>query len=202
MIAIQLLGSSYFIMIISGWEYVKKDTMIPHDLESYPLHLKTVSKIQDGDSITVVIDIRNDILLTLYFTPLDVDIYFYFFNLNLCASRNGDGHVNTTIDGDFITNSTENIWSIRKTNISLDLDFNSITLFRYNFSKIEEGCINLRSINVLWVYFTSYLSSGVDELQYKPHNRGNKTLTSENLIPDQKILKMYRPQNKHINYKY
>ena len=167
-----ILGSSWFIMIISGWEFVKKDTMIPHDLESYPLHLKTVSKIKDGDSIKVLIDPNNGISLVFTFEPYG--IYTTFFGV--------DGFA--TLDGDFITNTTENIWTIRKTNISLELDFNNITLLRHNFPKIEKLYIlNLRSINVIWIYFTSYIderfpwiSNTVDGLQYKPHIRGNKTL--------------------------
>ena len=168
-------------MMLSGWEYVKKDTMIPHDLESYPLYLKTVSKIQDRDSITLLIDPINDIFLVFIFTPFYVYTFFYMRNENLCVSKNGD--VKTTLDGDFITNTTENIWTIRKTNISLELDFNNITLLQHNFSKIEKGCISLRSINVIWIYFTSFIdertswiSNTVDGLQYKPHIRGNKTL--------------------------
>ncbi|XP_063694455.1 low-density lipoprotein receptor-related protein 1B-like [Bolinopsis microptera] len=158
-----------------GWEYVKTDTMIPHDLESYPLHLKTVSKIKDGDSISVLIDQKYDIVLTLSFMPLHVRIFM--FNSHLCASMNGDHYLDTTLGGDFITNTTENIWSIRKTNISLDLDVNSITLLQYNFSKIEQECISLRSINVLWIYLTSseksfpWIPTTVVGLQYKPHIR-------------------------------
>ena len=166
-------------MIISGWEFVKKDTMIAHDLESYPLHLKTVSKIKDGDSITVLIDPNNDISFLLIFEPYRVYTYLFMPNENLCASKNGDWIVETTLDGDFITNTTENVWTIRKTNISLELALNNITFLRHNFSKIEKGCISLRSINVLWIYFTyidertTWITNTVDGLQYKPHIRGN-----------------------------
>ena len=38
---------------ISDWKDIDKETMIPYDLESYPLYLKTSSKLGSGDVFAV-----------------------------------------------------------------------------------------------------------------------------------------------------
>ena len=67
--------------------------------------------------------------------------------------------------------STENIWTIKKTNRSIKLDFNGDHAFQLNLSDYGEKCEEISVRNVVWMSLQLRYTN-VTDFQYRPHFRG------------------------------
>ena len=65
-------------------------------------------------------------------------------------------------------NSTGNVWTLRKMNTSLELDFNEALALQLNFTNFGEKCEKVGERNIIWLR----ISATAANLQFKPHIRG------------------------------
>ena len=75
----------------------------------------------------------------------------------------------------FSYNSTENIWTLRKTKSSIELDFNGELAVQLYFSNFEEKCEEFNGTrNINWLTPTIWTNAA--DLQYKSHLHGLQIL--------------------------
>ena len=66
-------------------------------------------------------------------------------------------------------NGKENVWTLRKTETSFELDHNEELSFQLYFSDFGEKCLEAGERNVNWIGL-SWINGA--DLQYKSHHRG------------------------------
>ena len=162
----------------SGWTEVTKDKVIAHDLESYPLHLRTSSKI-GSDNIIIRVNFNVEwqilVLIDLGHEPA------VFMNVDTCV----DSYIQYDLHN-VSTDSRQNFLTLRKTNSSLEIDLNGKTEVQHILVKHHEveNCVELQSMNIFGVIFesetaSSWFPNNADDLQYRPHVRGNSNILEQ-----------------------
>ena len=165
---------------------MEKNKLLPYDLESYPLHLKTSSKLGS---------LKN---LTVGFTSTGhTGHYFTFFQLHLsfpptvllkgCLNAT---EINLPISN--ISDRGQDMWILRKSRVTLELLLDTETVFILNFTKKGGKCEEIGLQNVIWLFFAGNVNDAVN-LQFRPQIRGTgycRLRQSEN----QYIFHLKKPQ--------
>ena len=68
-------------------------------------------------------------------------------------------------------NRTENMWTLRKTITSIEIDFNGLRALQLHFSDFGEKCEEIGGWNVNWINIWTEVHS---DLQYRPQQRGTQ----------------------------
>ena len=74
-----------------------------------------------------------------------------------------------------LSSNNEDIWILKKTNSSIELEYSGETVFTLNFSEYGEECKEVGAENVIWLYhYLIYDDNGDTNLQYRPQVRGGR----------------------------
>ena len=147
---------------------MEKNKLLPFDLDSYPLNLKTSSEVGSGHKITV----------GLTSTDHTGQNYTYFklelsnpptVTLGHCLNK-----TDITPFGFSSSDLGEDEWTLQKSTTSIKLLLNLETVFKLNFVENGEKCEVVGLKNVIWLFFASNANDAAN-LQYKPHIRGTFT---------------------------
>ena len=144
---------------------MEKNKLLPYDLESYPLHLKTSSKLGSFKNLTVGLTSTGH-----------NGQYFTFFQLHLSFPPTvmlkdclNSTEINLPMSN--ISVRGQDLWILRKSRVTLELLLDTETVFRLNLTKNGAKCEEIRSKNVIWLFFAANVNDAVN-LQFRPHIRG------------------------------
>ena len=144
---------------------MEKNKLLPYDLESYPLHLKTSSKLGSLKNLTVGLTSTGH-----------TGQYFTFFQLHLSFPPTVllKGCLKSTemnLPMSNISHRGQDLWILKKSRVTLELLLDTETVFRLNLTKNGGECEGIGSKNVIWIFFASNVNDAAN-LQFKPHIRG------------------------------